>query len=87
MNDIPWKHLVTIEGRINADSLAAYLQANGIETELFQEGYGSLVPLSFGPLSEVQIFVPNENYDEALNLLKTFQEGSGSENNEGDGQE
>ncbi|MBN1305557.1 MAG: hypothetical protein JXA13_14050 [Anaerolineales bacterium] len=87
MSELNWEHLTTIEGRLNADSLSACLQAREIETKLFQEGYGSLVPLSFGPLSEVQIFVPKEKYAEAVMLLNDFQEGidDRSSENEGEG--
>ena len=80
MSEMKWELLTTIEGRIDADSLIAYLQAHEIRTELFQEGYGTLIPLSFGPLSEVQVFVPKEDFKEAVELLNNFRNGVESEN-------
>jgi hypothetical protein len=73
MNDLKWERLIEISGRIEADLLKSYLEAEGIEVQLFQEGAGQdLYPVTFGPLSEVQVFVPGNKINEARELLKTY---------------
>jgi hypothetical protein len=76
MNELEWELLTTVEGRINADGLTAFLEAEGISVQPFQEGFGVHgVPLTFGPFSEVQLYVPKDKIDQARALLEEYEGG------------
>jgi ATP-dependent Clp protease ATP-binding subunit ClpA len=60
--------------------IKSYLEAQGIEVELFQEAIGHLIyPTTIDGMGRVQIFVSKENAKEARKLLKQFQENTDKE--------
>ena len=74
MDKLKWELLTEMQGRLQADLLKSYLEAEGIEVELFQEAVGHLVyPVTVDGLGRVQVFVPNEKAAKARRLLKSFQ--------------
>ena len=74
MDEMKWEVLVEIQGRLEADLLESYLEAHGIDVELFQESVGhTIYPVTIDGLGRVQIFVPKEKLTEARQLLETFQ--------------
>jgi hypothetical protein len=74
MDKLKWEVLVEIQGRLEADLLESYLEANGIDVELFQESIGhTIYPVTIDGLGRVQVFVPKEKLTEARQLLETFQ--------------
>jgi hypothetical protein len=83
MDELKWELLTETSGRFAADLLKSYLEAEGIEVQLFQEGAGQdAYPVTFGPLAMVQVFVPNDKINDARTLLETFNspgDESGSE--------
>lgn len=80
MDTLKWEVLVEIQGRLEADLLESYLEANGIDVELIQEAIGhSVYPVTVDGLGRVQVFVAKNNVWEARKLLKEFQEGSKQE--------
>lgn len=80
MDTLKWEVLVEIQGRLEADLLESYLEANGIDVELIQEAIGhSVYPVTVDGLGRVQVFVAKNNVREARKLLKEFQEGSKQE--------
>jgi hypothetical protein len=80
MDTLKWEILVEIQGRLEADLLESYLEANGIDVELIQEAIGhSVYPVTVDGLGRVQVFVAKNNVREARKLLKEFQEGSKQE--------
>lgn len=74
MNDeMKYALLVELTSRLEADLLESYLEANGIDTELFQESVGQhIYPVNIDLLGRVQVFVPNKKFKQALKLLETF---------------
>lgn len=79
MDTLKWEILVEIQGRLEADLLESYLEANGIDVELIQEAIGHSIPVTVDGLGRVQVFVAKNNVREARKLLKEFQEGSKQE--------
>lgn len=76
MNELKWEVLTEIQGRLEADLLESYLEAQGIDTELIQESVGhTAIPVMIDGLGRVQVFVPRRLLGEARRLLKTFREG------------
>ncbi len=68
MDELKWTKLIEVFGRPDAELIESYLEANGIEVELVQEGYMHFpYPLL---ISRVQIFVPKEQLEEAEKLYK-----------------
>ena len=73
MDELKWDLLAEISGRLEADLLKSYLEASGIEVQLFQEGAGhDLYPVTFGPLAMVQVFVPSDKISDARECLESF---------------
>jgi hypothetical protein len=68
--------LVEVQGRLEAELLESYLEANGVDVELIQESVGhSAFPVMIDGLGRVQIFIPKEKSQEARDLLKEYNEG------------
>jgi len=75
MSELTWELLGEIQGRPMADVLQSLLEAEGIPTQLIQEGAGqSLYPVTVGPLGLVQVFVPREELEQARPIFKEFTE-------------
>jgi hypothetical protein len=73
MDELKWELLAEISGRLEADLLKSYLEASGIEVQLFQEGAGQdLYPVTFGPLAMVQVFVPSDKISDARACLDSY---------------
>ena len=77
MDELTWELLTETDGRLEAELLKSYLQANGIPVELFQEAVGHhIYPVTLDGLGRVQIFVPKAKAGEARRLLVDFQKPS-----------
>ncbi len=75
MDEIKYALLTGLYNRMQADLLESYLEANGIDVELFQESIGrSIYPVTIDGLGFVQVFVPKEKLEQAQELLKKFEE-------------
>ena len=73
MDKLKWAKLTEVYGRMDADLIESYLEANGIDVELFQEAVGrTIYPTTIDGLAKVQIFVAKDNLEEAQNLLARF---------------
>jgi hypothetical protein len=71
MDELKWEKIGEVQGRLDADLVESFLEANGIDVELVQESVGrSLIPVMVDGLGRVQIFVPKEKADDARLLLK-----------------
>lgn len=87
MDELKWEMLAEISGRIEAELIKSFLEAEGIEVQLFQEGAGQdLYPVTFGPLAMVQVFVPNDKINDARIILDNYnsqgdESGAEEENN------
>ena len=77
MNEMKWEKLADVYGRIDADVLKSYLEAEGIQIELFQEAVGHhAFPTTIDGLGRVQVFVPKEQIEEARSLYEAYQNAS-----------
>jgi hypothetical protein len=62
--------LTELNSRLEAELLESYLEANGIDVELFQESVGqNAFPVTNEILGRVQVFVPKEKMKEAKILF------------------
>ena len=73
MDRLTWDLLTEVQGRLEADLLKSYLEAQGIDVELFQEAVGHHVyPVMVDGLGRVQLFVSKEKIELARKLLDSF---------------
>ncbi len=73
MDDLKWKKVAEVQGRLDAELIESYLEAHGIDVELIQEAIGrSIYPVTVDGLGRVQVFVPMEKIEEARELLAEF---------------
>jgi hypothetical protein len=83
MNELKWAKLTEVYGRMDADLIESYLEAEGIDVELFQEAVGHTVyPTTIDGLAKVQIFVAKENLEEARKLIEHFNDQTSEEESE-----
>jgi hypothetical protein len=73
MDTLTWEKVAEVQGRLDADLIESYLEANGVDVELIQESLGhSLIPVTINGLGRVQVFVPKAKVKEARELLMSF---------------
>lgn len=73
MDELTWEVLTEVQGRLEAEFIKSYLEAQGIEVELFQESVGHhIYPVMIDGLGRVQIFVPKEQAAEAKQFLQAY---------------
>ncbi len=73
MDTLKWELLTEVQGRLQADLIKSYLEAEGIDVELFQEAVGHHVyPVMVDGLGRVQVFVAKTNTIRARELLQAF---------------
>lgn len=73
MDELTWELLTEVQGRLEAEFLKSYIEAQGIEVELFQESVGHhIYPVTVNGLGRVQLFVPKEQAQEARKLLQDY---------------
>jgi hypothetical protein len=76
VDTLKWEKLTEVQGRLEAELIESYLEANGVDVELIQESVGySAFPVMVDGLGRVQIFVSKEKSADARELLKEFNEG------------
>ncbi|GAB4505294.1 MAG: hypothetical protein Fur0043_22890 [Anaerolineales bacterium] len=74
MDEMKWEKLTEVYGRLEADVLKSYLEAEGISVELFQEAVGHhIYPTTIDGLGRVQIYTPKEQARQARALLEAWQ--------------
>lgn len=73
MDELKWELLSEVQGRLEGEFIKSYLEAQGIDVELFQESVGHhIYPVMVDGLGRVQIFVPKEQAVEARKLLEEY---------------
>lgn len=76
MEELKYEKLTDVQGRLEANMVESYLEAQGIDVELIQESIGqSSYALTVDGIGRVQVFVPREMLEEARQLLKELHEG------------
>jgi hypothetical protein len=76
MDTMKYEKLTEVQGRMQAELIESFLEANGVDVELIQEAVGhSIYPVEINGLGRVQIFIPKEKSAEARDLLNDFNNG------------
>jgi hypothetical protein len=71
-----YEKIVEVVGRLEADVIESFLEAQGIDVELIQESIGhSSYAVAVDGLGRVQVFVPKDKADEAREWLKVYRDG------------
>ena len=71
MDELKYGLLAEVYCRMEAELVKSYLEAHGIDVELFQESIGqNIYPTTLDMLGSVQIFVEKDKLEEALVLFK-----------------
>ncbi len=70
---------IAIVSPSEANVIESYLEAEGIDVELFQDSVDHIYTISFSP---VQIFVPRVKVQQALALLENFDLGMEKDDDE-----
>ena len=74
MDELKYELLAEVYGRMEAELIKSYLEAHGIDVELFQESIGqNIYPTTIDSLGNVQIFVSKDKIEEAIELLEEIQ--------------
>ena len=85
MDELKWEKLTEVYGRLEAEALKSFLEAEGVSVELFQESIGQLIPTNLDAFGLVQIFVPKEKLAEASELLEAYQNSTYTPLNDDEG--
>jgi hypothetical protein len=73
MDELKWEVLTEVQGRLEAEFIKSFMDAQGIDVELFQESVGHhIYPVTINGLGRVQIFVSKEQAQEARELLEEY---------------
>jgi hypothetical protein len=73
MEEMKWELLTEVHGRLEAEFIKSYLEAQGVDVELFQESVGHhIYPVTIDGLGRVQLFVPKEQASDAQQLLDDY---------------
>ena len=75
MSNDTWISIYTVQGELQAEVVRGLLEAQGIPVNLSQEGIARTYGLGVGPLSEVDIMVPESYKKTAENVIKRYQAG------------
>lgn len=76
MPDTDWELLTVIVGDLQAELIRGLLEAQGIQSLLFQEGAGrSVYHVTVGPIANVEILVPASQIDRAREVLSIYHQG------------
>jgi len=70
-----WKSIISVQGELQAEVVRGLLEAQGIPVNLSQEGVARAYGLGIGPLSEVEILVPDNYFHEAEKVIERYQAG------------
>ena len=73
MNEMKWEKLADVYGRLEAEAVKSFLEAQGMQVELIQEAIGQLIPTNYDAFGRVQVFVPKEQFTEAKELFEAYQ--------------
>lgn len=75
MGEKNWKTIITVQGEFQAEVLRGLLEAQEIPVHLSQEGIARAYGLGVGPLSEVDILVPEDFWQTAQNVIQKYRAG------------
>ncbi len=70
-----WVVVSKVPGELQAELLRGLLEAQEIEVYLAIEGAARAIGITAGPLGEVDIMVPEEQLEDAQEIIKSFHAG------------
>ena len=80
LDELKWQRLTEVNGGPQADLLKSYLEAEGIEVELFQEAVGRhIYPVMVDGLGRVQVFVSKTQVREARKILEEYEKSASAD--------
>lgn len=65
----------TAEGKLDGEMISLMLQSFNIETRMAQESAGATYGFTAGPMGEVIILVPEDQLQDAEEILQAYEEG------------
>ena len=81
MSEHEWVTLLEVFDRLEAEILKEALEAQGIPSELFQEGVSHYLYPGGGPMGRIQVCVPDQKLQEARQWLKAYNDGELQDDN------
>ena len=75
MSEHTWRTVIVVQGELQAEVVRGLIEAQGIPVNLSQEGVARAYGLGVGPLSEVEIMVPDNFVQEAEKVIERYQAG------------
>jgi len=72
MDEMKYLKITEVFGRMEADLVESYLEANGVDVELVQDSIERTSYVTM--MGRVQVFVPIDKAEEARELLKAYRE-------------
>lgn len=73
--NVEFTFLESVSGALLAEIVRALLESRGIRVMLSQESAGAVFGLSVGPIAQVDILVPQSQYDKAMEVLEQYYAG------------
>ncbi len=70
-----WVVAEKVPGELQAELLRGLLEAHEINVYLAIEGAARAIGITAGPLGEVDIMVPEEQLEQALEIIKSYHAG------------
>jgi hypothetical protein len=87
MPEEKWELIIEVSGELQANLLRNLLEAQGITVFLNQEGAGKAYGLTVGPLGQVQVLVPEQQSQEARQIVDSYYAGDFESDEEFDSDE
>lgn len=84
MSEEKWELVTEVSGELQANLLRNLLEAQGIKVFLNQEGAGKAYGLTVGPMGQVQVLVPENQIQNARQIVDEYYAGNFEENEEND---
>jgi hypothetical protein len=82
MSEEKWELVTEVSGELQANLLRNLLEAQGIKVFLNQEGAGKAYGLTVGPMGQVQVLVPENQIQNARQIVDEYYAGNFEENEE-----
>ena len=75
MEEIKLVHVYTASGQLEGQMIRIFLESQGINAMVNEEGAGTTFGLGVGPLAEAEIYVPELQAEQARQLLDELERG------------
>ena len=75
MSEQNWESVVVVQGELQAELIRGLLESQGIPVRLSQEGVARVYGFTVGPLSEVELLVPENQLSDAQQVIQDYQAG------------